>query len=61
MSKSIAHKKANNKWDKAHMATIACKIRKEQAVAFKHYCASIGKSPNSVLKKYIVTCINYKD
>ena len=57
MPRSLARKTANEKWDKAHMATIACKVKKEQALAFKRYCDSIGKSPNNVLKNYVLSCI----
>lgn len=52
-----SRKKANLKWDKENMTTLGCKVRKEQAEAFKAYCAEQGKTSNTVLKEYVFGCI----
>lgn len=52
-----SRKKANLKWDKENMTTLGCKVRKEQAEAFKVYCAEQGKTSNTVLKEYVFGCI----
>lgn len=57
MSPSDSQKKASLKWDKENMAVLGCKVKKEQASAFKAYCASINKSSNAVLKEYVLNCI----
>lgn len=58
MALSDARKKANAKWDSAHMATLGCKIKKTQAEKFKAYCESIGKTSNTVLREYVLSCIS---
>lgn len=61
MAVSDAKKKANAKWDSENMATLACKVKKEQAEKFKTYCAGIGKTSNAVLRDYVMDCINDKE
>ena len=50
-------RKANAKWDSENMATLACKVKKEQADAFKAVCARMGKTSNGALKDYVLSCI----
>ena len=57
MAVSDAKKKANAKWDSENMATLACKLKKEQAEKFKAYCTTIDKTSNSVLRDYVLGCI----
>lgn len=57
MAVSDSKKKANLKWDNANMATLACKVKKEQAEKFKAYCASTGDTVNSVLQDYVTECL----
>lgn len=44
MAVSESQKKASAKWDKNHAATLACKVPKEKAEAFRDYCADQGKA-----------------
>ena len=60
MAVSDAKKKANAKWDSENMATLACKVKKEQADRFKAYCSEIGKTSNAVLRDYVLDCIGEK-
>ena len=57
MAVSSAKKKANAKWDSENMATLACKIKREQADKFKAYCAGVGKTSNAILRDYVLSCI----
>ena len=57
MAPSDAHKKASQKWDKENMTVLGCKVKKDQAAAFKEYCAGQGKTSNTVLKEYVLDCI----
>lgn len=57
MAPSQAQKRASNKYNLEHMTTLGCKVRKEQATAFKEYCADRGKTSNTVLKDYVLECI----
>lgn len=57
MATSESQKRASLKWDKTNMATLGCKVRKEQAAAFKEYAAAQGKTANTVLKEYVEECI----
>lgn len=54
---SEAKKKANAKWDSENMSTLACKIKKIQAVKFKKFCEAQGKTSNTVLREYVLECI----
>lgn len=57
MAPSEAQKKASNKYNLKNMSTLGCKVKKEQAAAFKEYAASKGKTANTVLKEYVLDCI----
>lgn len=57
MAVSDAKKKANAKWDSENMATLACKVKRDQADKFKAYCAGVGKTSNSVLRECVLSCI----
>lgn len=61
MALSEAKKKANAKWDSENMATIGCKLKKEQAEAFKQYCAAIGQTSNAVLRAFVLDCIGEQE
>lgn len=54
---SEAKKRSNAKWDSANMATLACKVKKAQAEKFKGYCKAQGKTSNTVLREYVLDCI----
>lgn len=58
MPVSEKKKASNAKWDSANMATIGCRIKKTQAEAFKVYCKSQGKTSNTVLKDYVLKCLD---
>ncbi len=57
MTLSEARKRANAKWDGENMATLGCKVKKDQAEKFKAYCSEQGKTANNVLKEYVLECI----
>lgn len=57
MTVSRAKRASNNKWDKENMKIVACKIRKEDADAFKQYADNNNRTPNSLLRNYIYQCI----
>ena len=48
---SDAKKRANAKWDKAHMMILGCKVRKDFAAQFREACTAAGTTPNAVLKQ----------
>lgn len=58
MATSDAQKKASAKYHKENIASLACRVRKEQAEKFKTYCQSVGKTSNAVLREYVLECIN---
>ena len=57
MALTEAQKKANDKYHREHIASIACRVRKDQAELFKAYCESMGKTPNAVIKEYVISCM----
>ncbi len=48
---------ANDKWDKENMTTLGCKVKRDEAAAFKEYSSKQGKTANTVLKEYVIECI----
>lgn len=57
MAVSEAQKRASNKYNKAHMATLGCKVKKDEAELFKAYARDKGKTSNTVLKEFVFDCI----
>lgn len=57
---SEAQKRASNKYNLEHMATLGCKVRKDQAATFKEYCEKQGKTTNTVLKEFVLDCVEQK-
>lgn len=51
--KTEAKRRADNKYDLAHYSVIGCKLRKEDAEAFKEACKAAGTTPNAVFKEAI--------
>ena len=39
------------------MATLGCKVRKQDAEAFRAYAEAQGKTANALLKEYVLACI----
>ena len=61
MAVSDAKKKANAKWDSENMATLACKVKRTQAAAFKSYCEGRGQTSNTTLKNFVLDCIGEQE
>ena len=57
MAPTEAQKRASAKYQKENIASLACRVKKEQAEKFKEYCAEQGKTSNAVLKDYVLECI----
>ena len=57
MAVSEAQKRAADKYNRNHMTTLGCKVKKEEATAFKEHCASRGKTSNTVLKEFVLETI----
>lgn len=57
MSPSEAQKKAAAKYHKENIASLACRVKKEQAEKFKMYCEAQGKTSNAVLREFVLECI----
>ena len=58
MAPSEAQKKASAKYQKENIASLACRVKKEQADKFKAYCEAQGKTSNAVLREYVLSCID---
>ena len=43
----------NNKWDAANMTVLGCKVKRDEADAFREACRLVGTSPNAVFKAAI--------
>ena len=57
MPVSEKKKASNARWDRENMTTLGCRVKKEEAALFKAYCAQEGKTSNTVLKEYVMECI----
>ena len=60
MAPSEAQKKAAAKYHKENIASLACRVKTDQAEQFKAYCESVGKTSNAVLREYVLSCIDDK-
>ena len=60
MAPSDAQKRASAKYQRENIASLACRVKKDQAERFKAYCAEIGKTSNAVLRDYVLDCIGEK-
>ena len=49
MATSEARKRANAKWDKQNMTTIAARVRRDEREAFRELCEKNGTNINAVL------------
>lgn len=58
MATSEAKRRANNKWNKENRVVFSCSTNKAEAAAFKVYAEREGKTPNALLKGYIMSCID---
>ena len=61
MAPSEAKKRANKKYQAKTIASLACRVKKNQAEKFKAYCEDLGKTSNAVLKDYVLNCIGESD
>lgn len=61
MAPSDAQKRATKKYQKENIASLACRVKKEQAEKFKAYCEAQGKTSNAVLRKFVMSCIGEQD
>lgn len=61
MAIAESRKRANAKWDKENMTTLGCKIKRDQASAFKSYCETQGSTSNTVLKDFVLECIGEQE
>ncbi|MCD8144689.1 MAG: hypothetical protein LUD79_05045 [Oscillospiraceae bacterium] len=50
-------RKTDAAWKKRNLATIACKLYKNDAEKFRQYAAQQGKSVQSLLQGYVAQCI----
>lgn len=57
MAITEAHKRANQKWDKQNMMTLGVRLKKTDALAFKEYAASQGRTANAILKDYVFSVL----
>lgn len=53
MALTDAKRRANNKYIKENMTTLGCKMRKDDAAAFKIACNIMGTTPNAVFRRAV--------
>ena len=54
MAVSEKQKKFAREWDRANILTVSCRLRRNDAEAFKAYCASRNTNPAAMLKEFIM-------
>lgn len=57
MAPTEAQKRASAKYQEKNIASLACRVKKEQAEKFKEYCTGLGKTSNAVLREFVMKCI----
>ena len=50
---TIAKRANNNKWDAANKTVLGCKVKRDEADAFREACRESGTTPNEVFKNAI--------
>lgn len=58
---SDAQKRASAKYQEKNIASLACRVKREQAEKFRRYCEAQGKTPNAVLREFVMQCIEEKE
>lgn len=53
MAQTEAQRKAVRKYQAAHCAVLSCKLKKEDAEAFRAACTAAGTTPNAVFRAAI--------
>ncbi len=61
MAISEAKKRNNAAWDKDNMSTLACKMLKSEAEAFREYCRERGQTVSETLAAYVRSCTGRDD
>lgn len=61
MAPTEAQRRASAKYQRENIASLACRVKKEQAEKFKAYCTDKGKTSNAVLRDYVLDCIGERD
>lgn len=61
MAPSEAKKRANKKYQAKNIASLACRVKIDQAEKFKAYCANSGATSNAVLKDFVLNCIGEQE
>ena len=61
MAPTEAQRRASAKYQRENIASLACRVKKEQAERFKAYCTGKGKTSNAVLRDYVLDCIGERD
>lgn len=61
MPPTDAQKRASAKYQEKTIASLACRVKKEQAEKFKAYCSEHGKTSNAVLREFVLKCIGEGD
>ena len=49
---------SNQKWDKANMKVLACKVRNDKAERFREYAEKKGHTISGELLEYVHKCID---
>lgn len=57
MPPTEAQRRASAKYQRENIASLACRVKKDQAEKFKAYCTGKGKTSNAVLRDYVLDCI----
>ena len=53
MALSEAKKRANARWDKKNMASLACRVKLDTANAFRDLCSSRGTTVSKAISTFI--------
>lgn len=57
MPASEKKRKADTAWKTKNLKTIACRVYRSDAVAFREYAEAQGRSVNDLLREYVAQCL----
>lgn len=51
-------RRSQARWDARNLQTVSTHVTREEAAQFRRACSMVGASPYSVLRRFILACLN---
>ena len=51
-------RRSQARWDARNLQTVSTHVTREEAAQFRKACSMVGATPYSVLRRFILACLN---